>query len=406
MRVFETRHGQVLSKEYYKNDPSLPLKNVGLSDLGKEQARLLAKRLKELNFKGVIFSSPYNRTMMTASIVAEELNVEIIPLPCLREIVSRVEDDMCDATAEELVRKYPRAKITEEFFYPWWGDAVEGLSDVIERVKKGLEFLLSKLPKGADVLLVGHAATSVALRHLFGVTERNFGFHWNCHLSLLYSSSEGKYTNDCAHLPEKMRTGNALLYTEQKRRLEENKKAVRSLLNGDSGKSVLHIGDTHSANYGYYQGLIEEIKPDVIIHTGDLADELKAGRIEAVRPYWRAAASSIVKIMEKSGARVIIVAGNNDLEEELRTFVGTAEIMPRNTVLELYGKKVLLCHELNRMDESVMADVYLYGHGLTGETRAPKDNARNGKLYFNAVWGASLHVFEKEVNIVVPHVYI
>ena len=203
-----------------------------------------------------------------------------------------------------------------------------------------------------------------------------------------------------------MWTGNALLYREQKQRFEKNIKAVYSLLNKNDRKKVLHIGDTHSADYGYYQRLIEEIKPDVIIHTGDLADELKAGRIESVRSYWKASVKAILRIMEQSGARVIIVAGNNDLEEELRAFASTAEIVPRNTILELYGKKVLLCHELNRMDERAEADLFLYGHGLTGETRKPEDNTRDNRQYFNAVWGASLHVFEKGVNIIIPKVYI
>ena len=406
MRIFETRHGQVAPKDYYKNDPSLPVGDISLSPLGKEQARLLGKRLKELNFKGVIFSSPYDRTMKTASIIAEELGASITPLACLHEIVYKVDESFRGATAEELSLNYPCVK--KGFTLPscWWGDKAEDLSDVIERVEKDLEPVLSNIPKELDVLLVGHAATSVALRHLFGVTENNLGFHWNCHLSLLYSSSGETYANDCTHLPEDMWTGNAILYTEQKRLFAENIKAARVLFKANEGKKILHIGDTHSANYAYYKRLIEEIKPDVIIHTGDFADEVKAGRIESVRPYWRESAKVMLKIMGQSGARVIIVAGNNDLEEELRAFSSTVEIVQRNTILELYGKKVLLCHELNRMDESANADVYLYGHGLTGETRTSEDNEREGKLYFNAVWGASLHVFEKGIHKIILNAYL
>lgn len=406
MRVFETRHGQVASKDYYKNDPSLPVGDIALSPLGKEQARLLGKRLKKLNFNGLIFSSPYDRTMKTASIIAEELGANITPLACLHEIVYKVDESFRGATAEELSRNYPCTTKGVALPQRWWGDSVEDLSAVTLRVKNGLESVLSNVPKDLDVLLVGHAAISVALRHLFGITENNLGFHWNCHLSLLYSSSGETYANDCTHLPEDMWTGNAILYTEHKQRFEENMKAVRALLKENKGGKVLHIGDTHSANYAYYKRLIEEIKPDVIIHTGDFADEVKAGRIESVRPYWRESAKVMLKIMEQSGARVIIVAGNNDLEEELRAFSGTVEIVPRNTILKLYGKRVLLCHELNRMDENANVDVFLYGHGLTGETRNPEDNAREGKLYFNATWGASLHVFEKGKNIIIPQFYI
>ena len=398
MRIFETRHGQVAPKGYYGNDPSLPVGDVALSPLGKEQAKLLAKRLKELKFNGLIFSSPYDRTMKTASIVAEELGLTITPLACLHEIVSKTNENFQGTTAEELKRNYPCAVKNFELPPYWWGDSVEGLSDVIERVKNGLEPILSNLPKDIDVLLVGHAATSVALRHLFGIMENNRDFHWNCHLSLLYSSCGENYANDCLHLPEEMRTGNALFYTDKKENLYKNIEKARAL----TGQKVLHIGDTQSADYPYYKSLIEAVKPDVIIHTGDLADELKVGRIESVRPYWKTSAKAIVNVMEQSGARVIIVAGNNDLESELKKLAPKAEILPRNTVIEFSCKKVLLCHELNRMDESAEADVYLYGHGLTGETRTATDNERNERLYFNASWGVSLHDFDKNLHLILP----
>lgn len=163
MRVFETRHGQVAPKDYYKNDPSLPVGDISLSPLGKEQARLLGKRLKKLNFNGLIFSSPYDRTMKTASIIAEELGVSVTPLACLHEIVCKVDKGFRGATAEELSRNYPC--VSKDFALPpcWWGDSVEDLSAVIERVKNGLESVLSNVPKDLDVLLVGHAAISVAL---------------------------------------------------------------------------------------------------------------------------------------------------------------------------------------------------------------------------------------------------
>ena len=400
MRIFETRHGQVAAKDYYKNNPSLPIGDVALSPLGKEQARILGKRLKELNFKGVIFSSPYDRTMKTASIIAEELGCGITPLACLHEIVYNV-DNTCRATAEEIMRNYPLAKVEEDFPKVWWGDKVEKLADVIERVKTGLEPVLKKLPKESDVLLVGHGATSVALRHLFGVTENNLGFHWNCHLSLLYSSSGESYANDCSYFSEEMKTSNFLRYVNLKEKIKKSMDKVYAFLNENEGKKVLHIGDTNSAKFGYYKMLIEQIKPDVIIHTGDMADELKAGRIESVRYYWKNCAQIILKMMEQSGARVIIVSGNNDLEEEVKEYATTAEIVPRNTILDLYGKKVLLCHEIACMDEDTQAEVYLYGHGLTGETRTPEDNERNGKRFYNASWGASLHVFEKNKSMVI-----
>ena len=58
------------------------------------------------------------------------------------------------------------------------------------------------------------------------------------------------------------------------------------------------------------------------------------------------------------------------------------------------------------MDETANADVFLYGHGLTGETRTPDDNVRDGKQFFNAVWGAYVHVFEKDVHLIIPQMHL
>ena len=218
MRIFETRHGQVLPKSYYQGNASLPVGNAGLSELGKEQARFVGKRLKELNFNGIIFSSPYDRTLNTAEIIAEEVGAKIIPLICMREISNAKEPTTRSAgSGAEIVTKYPHVEVEFDKIYDWCDERAEGLDEVIERLKVGLKPVLSKLPKDIDVLLVGHAATSVAMRHLFEVEKNNKAFHWNCHLSLLYSTNGENYTNDVEYLPETMRTGNSLNYLENKR---------------------------------------------------------------------------------------------------------------------------------------------------------------------------------------------
>ncbi|MBQ8685066.1 MAG: histidine phosphatase family protein [Clostridia bacterium] len=409
MRIFATRHGQAAAKEYYNGDPSRPASDPPLSELGQEQARLVGKRLKELGFNGVIFSSPYERTLHTAELIAEELGTSFTPLACLREISAFCEGDKKNVglpNASEIAAKYPHAQENTRLPYPWWENKTEELSDVIDRTKEGLQPVLTALPKDIDVLLVGHAATAIALRHLFACEQDIRGFHWNCLLSLLYSTDGETYSNDSAHLPEDMRTGNYLIYADNKKVFEKDIERIHAFLDANKGKKVLHIGDTESASYHYFKRLIDEIRPDVIVHTGDLADELKAGRVESTRPYWRATVPQILNVMENSGARVIIVPGNNDLEEELSVLAPKAEIVQRNTVLDLYGTKVSLCHELNRMDPTVQAQAYLYGHGLTGETRTIDDNERDGKLYYNAVWGISLHVFEANAHLIVPKIYV
>ncbi len=184
--------------------------------------------------------------------------------------------------------------------------------------------------------------------------------------------------------------------------LEEGKK----FFNDHVGTRLLHIGDTRAEHYGYYAGMIEELKPDVIIHTGDLADEIKAGRIDADKLLWRDTVPEIIRIMRSSGARVIIVPGNNDIRDRLYHLAPDMEILPRNRVVEIGGRRICLNHEVMKIDESVETDLHLYGHGLTGETRTPDDNIRNGKKYFNTSWGSSLHVPEDDADLIIPEIRI
>ena len=51
-------------------------------------------------------------------------------------------------------------------------------------------------------------------------------------------------------------------------------------------------------------------------------------------------------------------------------------------------------------------DIFLYGHGLTGETRTPEDNIRGKKQFFNAVWGAFVHDFENDVHVMIPRAHL
>ncbi len=110
----------------------------------------------------------------------------------------------------------------------------------------------------------------------------------------------------------------------------------------------------------------------------------------------------LLDILSSSGARIIIVPGNNDVEEYLDSPERDFEFCPRNTVIELMGKRVCLCHELSRIDPDISADIYLYGHGVRGERHTPFANEENGRLYFNASWGPSLHIADEDKHTVLP----
>ncbi len=403
MRIFSTRHGQVLSQKYFNDDMNFPAGDEPITELGRKQARILGAYLRdEVGFKGVIYASPYDRTMETASIISEELGVGFIPLPCLREmfVTYNASRDFVGLRAEEIKEAFPRAEVPLDMPYPWWTVADDELSDVVLRLKEGLEPILTSLPKDTDVLLVGHAATVVGLREVFHPENYKSALHWNCCLNLLYSSDGSTYTHDIHFMPEEITTANYAWYSEQRAKYEASLSEGISFFSENKGARVLHIGDTLSPYYPEYIEMIRAFKPDIIIHTGDFADEIKAGRVEKARRHWSDTVPTLISAMRESGARVIAVCGNNDLPDELSQLMSFGELYPRNSVIEIEGVRVCLNHEVLKIDSEADADIHLYGHGLTGEERTRDDNIRGGVHYFNAVWGASLHDLEGKRHLI------
>ena len=158
-------------------------------------------------------------------------------------------------------------------------------------------------------------------------------------------------------------------------------------LKENNGEILLHIGDIPSFWFPYAKHLIRKLKPDILVHTGDLVDNLKAGRIEAhIKPY-KKHAKKLIYCMEKYAKEVYIVPGNNDIEEYIKSEAKKSKIIPYNTCLKIREYSCLLCHRVLDIDGE--ADYYLYGHGPTGDTHQFKE----GKKYYSNVFFAPSVLF-------------
>lgn len=153
------------------------------------------------------------------------------------------------------------------------------------------------------------------------------------------------------------------------------------------GTRVLHIGDTEARYYPYFIRLIRETRPDVIIHTGDMADEVKVGRIPGTKNEYISKIKVIAKAMRESGARLIVVPGNNDLETDIITILPEAEVLPVNSIVEIDGIECRVGHQVHKM--TFDRKWHFYGHGFTGEEWEYEMNlTQSDKRRFNACLGA------------------
>ena len=167
-RVFLVRHGAtVLTAE----DRFAGATNVQLSDEGRLQAGRLALRLANENLS-VVYASPLDRTVETASIIAAPHKLEIHKRDGLREI--------SHGHWEELTRKEVDAKYPEEAlmwdkdpytFAPSGGES--GLAVTARALPALLEIV--RAHPGGRILVVSHKATiRLLLSSLLGFDPRRF----------------------------------------------------------------------------------------------------------------------------------------------------------------------------------------------------------------------------------------
>lgn len=161
MIIYLTRHGQVHPTEFYET-VDFPRGDMPLTSLGRRQASLLGKRVNNLGFKGIVYSSPYRRTIDTAEIIAEKTGNMVIPTPYLREIVRTDEAaaSFTGMTFEEIQERYELIHRDAKLAYPWWTDKKYDMPIILDKTK---EFLDTVIGKGEDVFFVGHGATVYGL---------------------------------------------------------------------------------------------------------------------------------------------------------------------------------------------------------------------------------------------------
>ena len=389
-----TRHGQIAPESEYVGNHLYPAGEDPLSDLGREQAALLGKRLLDEGFKGKILASPYMRTLETANIIAEITGLTVIPFAPIREIfvTEKQIEEYKGLTLAEMREKYSRIDADAKLEYPWWTPVIESVDEVLERVKAGVE-IAERLYPDDEILYVGHGGSSNALINVYGIPKRMHPFLFNCALSYIDPKRPEVRPVHCdlAHIPYEKAYSNYLSREEFDREYFEapytGEINIPPEVKDMKGMKLLHIGDTDSREYPYYKKLIEEIKPDVILHTGDVADEVKVGRIPGTRYEYKSKIRYILKTLAESGARVMIVPGNNDVEEDIRELIPTATVYPKNSVVEIDGVECRIGHQVHHMTFDKRWS--FYGHGFTGDSwNHESGNKVGGECRFNACVGA------------------
>ena len=162
MEIYFIRHGETLwnTLKIFQGRSDSPLTELGIS-----QAEKLSEKLKDIEFTD-FYSSPMGRTIQTTKIIMGDRKQEIKFIEEFKEISM---GDIEAIPRSEFEEKYPKE------FYDFFNNPVdydpkvyhgENYYEVIERVKKGLDKLLSYLNDSDRVVVVTHGVTLKALFHV------------------------------------------------------------------------------------------------------------------------------------------------------------------------------------------------------------------------------------------------
>jgi broad specificity phosphatase PhoE len=139
-----------------------------LTEAGVGQARAAGRQLRQEGVRRLI-ASPYRRTLQTAAIIAEELDLPIAIEPLVRERCAF----SCDqgSSPAELARLWPELDFgaLEEI---WWGGLIESWRSLEARCA-AFRARLREIPDRREVAVVSHWGF---IRALTGAELHNTGF--------------------------------------------------------------------------------------------------------------------------------------------------------------------------------------------------------------------------------------
>jgi predicted phosphodiesterase len=125
---------------------------------------------------------------------------------------------------------------------------------------------------------------------------------------------------------------------------------------------IMHISDTPESIYSHIYKMLSYSCPDLIIHTGDLVDNLKledAGN--ELIPLYKKKSAEFIKNLEKlTNARIIYIPGNHDDVNIIEENIDRSEIMVEGSIVKINGVKIGLAHYPEKLPAN--ADINLFGH--------------------------------------------
>lgn len=149
------------------------------------------------------------------------------------------------------------------------------------------------------------------------------------------------------------------------------------------GIIVLHISDTPDIIYSFLFSVIDRLKPDYIVHTGDLVDNVKLACGGSKMAYKKNLQRFFSELEKRDWAEKYIIPGNHDSIEFIEELAckGTY-IKEEGFILDIKGINIGLAHYKEGLPENTAFS--LYGHNKS-IINNPRIVALNGLTNLNII---------------------
>jgi hypothetical protein len=165
----------------------------------------------------------------------------------------------------------------------------------------------------------------------------------------------------------------------------------QELLQSDQFK-ILHLGDTPSLIYDTLIAMIGRLSPNMIIHTGDIADDIKLGCNQVYQKQYEFTAGPFIARLAMSAEQVLFIPGNHDSIPFIENIVAPGKIILPGSVIDVNGHTLGVAHYATDLPDQ--AEYMLYGHN----NEMPGDNGGtvllNGITSINVILLPSGKVFD------------
>lgn len=174
----------------------------------------------------------------------------------------------------------------------------------------------------------------------------------------------------------------------------------KELLKDIKGPILLHISDTPVDVYNYIFRIVDVLKPEYIIHTGDMADNIKLGIYKNRIDCYDKGVTKLIEGLEKNKfTKIYYVMGNHDDYKTVSQLTEKGTVLEDDGILTINGFNIAVSHYYKE-DSYNNIDFNLYGHSFEPDHYNEKETVGlNGLLNINIIDLSNKNVFHLEYPI-------